>query len=409
MIIRKITEDEFLRADEISCVAFEWPISKKTKEERLRDIKENPSSHPEKYALMRFAAFTDEGDMMGSIGAFPYTINFDGHTMGMSGIGGVSTLPEYRRQGVVRGCFEAAFADMKEKHLEFSFLYPFSTVYYRQFGYEVGPEIAEWKINFKAIPTFPEVKGKCHLYRVGESLEEYHKVYRDFSKAYNLSIVREDIDFAVMTKNPAETNKYLYLYTNEAGEPKGYMAFHKEYADNDRIMNCGSQFHNVEFFFSDIEGLKGLLNFTKAFAADYDTLLLSLPLSFPLQLYLGEANFVKRSVHFRGMIRVVDVLPVLQKAAYLGSGEIKIGISDRFAPWNEGCFHVIFKDGRAVSVNKTEEAADISMGIGDFSRLIAGCFDRQEIDLFPNIIISNNTPAISQIFYKKKNWFGDFF
>lgn len=409
MIVRKITEEEYLRADEIAAVAFEFSMDKTPIEERLRKIKENPQSHTEKYALSRFAAFTDEGDMMGSIGAFPYTVNFDGNEMGMSGIGGVSTLPEYRRGGAIRACFEAALADMKENHIAFSFLFPFSTVYYRQFGYELAPQIAEWKINFKAISSFPEVKGGCHLYRPGESLDDYLKVYREFSEKYNLSIVREEIDFKSFTQNPAETNRYLYLYRNEAGEAKGYMSFFKEYVNQDRIMNCAAQFRNVEFCFSDIEGLKGLLNFTKAFAADYDTLLLALPDSFPLQLYLGEANFVTRNTYFRGMIRVVDVHSVLQNAKYLFHGEIKIGITDPLAPWNNGCFHVIFEDGAAISVEKVEEEPQIAMGIGDFSRLIAGCYGVNEIELFPNVSIFDPTLEISQIFYRKKNWFGDFF
>ncbi len=127
-----------LQAEEIGNIAFEFSAQKTTLEERLKQIKESPSSRPDHYSLCRWAAFDDDGTMMGSISTYPYQIRFDGKSVGMSGIGFVSTLPGYRRRGAIRGCFEQAFREMKELGQVFSALYPFSVEYYRQFGYEAG-------------------------------------------------------------------------------------------------------------------------------------------------------------------------------------------------------------------------------------------------------------------------------
>ena len=408
MIVRKITPQEFLQAEEIGNIAFEFSAKKTTLEERLKQIKESPSSRPDHYSLCRWAAFDDDGTMMGSISTYPYQIRFDGKSVGMSGIGFVSTLPGYRRRGAIRGCFEQAFREMKELGQVFSALYPFSVEYYRQFGYELTPQTVEWTVPLSSIPNY-EGKGSYHLYRPGEDLSDYHLIYRDFVSGYNLAAIREDLDFSPFTLDPVESKAYWYLYRNEKGVPKGYLRFYKETVDKERRMDCGTPFRGVEFCFRDIEGLKGLLSFVKSFAANYDSLVLSLPADIPLELFLGEANGITRKISFAGLYRVVDAVPVLMAAAYRGDGALSIEIADKSAPWNEGVFTVEFQDGKAIRAEKTEAAPQISMGIEDFTRLISGCYEGQEIRLMPHVTIHQETSAIDQIFYRKPIWLHDFF
>ena len=84
---------------------------------------------------------------------------------------------------------------------------------------------------------------------------------------------------------------------------------------------------------------------------------------------------------------MVDAVPVLMAAAYRGDGALSIEIADKSAPWNEGVFTVEFQDGKAIRAEKTEAAPQISMGIGDFTRLISGCYEGQEIRLMPHVTI----------------------
>ena len=74
--------------------------------------------------------------MMSTFTVSDFTVQFDGSPCQLGGIGGVATLPQYRRRGGIRACFREALPDMYGSGYDFSYLYPFSTAYYRKFGYE---------------------------------------------------------------------------------------------------------------------------------------------------------------------------------------------------------------------------------------------------------------------------------
>ena len=54
----------------------------------------------------------------------------------MAGVGAVQTLPPYRRRGGVAACFAKALPILYADGFLFSYLYPFSTAFYRRVGYE---------------------------------------------------------------------------------------------------------------------------------------------------------------------------------------------------------------------------------------------------------------------------------
>ena len=80
-----------------------------------------------------------------------YLCRFDGGTYKLGGVGGVSTLPQYRRGGVIRACVTASLKDMYANDFTFAFLYPFSMQYYRKFGFEAGAPEYRWSVPFTAM------------------------------------------------------------------------------------------------------------------------------------------------------------------------------------------------------------------------------------------------------------------
>ena len=140
MIIRKIRPEELKRTYELFGIAFEFSADwSKSPMEIYEEVKSNPKSREDACWGERWAAFKDDNStMMSYFIAQPFPVQFDGNTYTMTGIGGVASLPQYRRQGGIRGCFEAALPAMYQDGHAFSYLYPFSTAYYRKFGYEMG-------------------------------------------------------------------------------------------------------------------------------------------------------------------------------------------------------------------------------------------------------------------------------
>ncbi|MEG2813028.1 MAG: GNAT family N-acetyltransferase, partial [Oscillospiraceae bacterium] len=403
MNIRKIKDEELKRTNEVFGIAFEFPIENdKSAIEVLNDAKTNPQSRGELYYGEKWAAFDDENNMMAFIATTPAMQIFDGNTVKMTGIGGVSTLPQYRKSGAIRSCFNASLTDMYKNGYEFSYLYPFSTAYYNKFGYELCAEMIRYTINLRSIKRFDEADGQIYLVENGSNLEDIKDIYGKFSKNYNMMFVHEDIDYMdIKNANPAKTQNYTYVYKSKSGEPKGVMTFNKVKLPIEGFhfnMQCS------KFYFSDMEGFKGLLNHTQAFLAYYDHIIFDLPTDIDITSFIPEwALFpYKKENYFHGMVRVINVKSALKKAKYRGDGNLTLKISDSQIPENDGIFTVEFKNNVAINVsNSSNSNYDISLSINDFSRFITGTHDVSSFKYIERLDIKCTLEKLEKVFYKK--------
>ena len=92
------------------------------------------------------------------------------------------------------------------------------------------------------------------------------------------------------------------------------------------------------------------------------------------------------------------------------SAKTQLELLDGQIPENNGTFAVTFENGRAVRVEKTEEKADVTLGINAFSALICGTSDwRDAVQWMPDVTLHRENPALEGVFYRKKLWIGDYF
>ncbi len=324
----------------------------------------------------------------------------------MTGIGAVSSLPQYRRHGAIRECFNCSLKDMYNQDFTFSYLYPFSTSYYSKFGYAICGEVMSYSINLKSIKRFPEADGQMHLVENGSHIDDVKKVYDDFASGYNLMVKREDIDYEFIKKaNPAKDKQYTYVYKDINGIAKGVMSFTKE-KDGDRF-----NMHCRHFYFSDMEGFKGLLNHTLAYSAYYEHVIFKLPLDINITSYINEWSLYshKRENWFNGMVRVVNVQKTLMLAKYQGCGSLVMNITDNQIEQNNNTFEVIFENGKAISVEISSKPCDIELSINDFSRLIIGTHSTHELKYIEQVKVNSDLDKIGKVFYKKLNFIADYF
>lgn len=397
MIARKIREEEFKRVDELFSVSFESKYDNdKTPREVIEDVKANPDSREAIFWQERYAAFEDDDKtMMSSFIISPMLGNFDGNEVAVDGVGGVATLPQYRRRGGIRECMKVFLKDSFKAGHEFSYLYPFSTAYYRKFGYELGVEAYVYKINLSFIPNF-DVKGHCVLSEPSDNhLDDIKALHSVWEKKYNMMIINRDYEYGFITESsPFKDIVYTYIYRNEAGTPKGYMRFN---IDSDRVLNC------QRIICVDAEGFKGLMNLAKSFASDHPAIRFVLPDDWYIRDFFPEWSLGagEVSVALRGMGRVVCVKKVLEMAKYKGDGEIRIKVSDNIIEENNRIFKVTFKDGKAVNVSADALDYDIAMSISDFSRLITGCLETDRIDFLEKVDVKCDKSLLAKVFYKK--------
>lgn len=408
MIIRKIRPEELKRTLELFAISFEFGDDiTKTSEEIYEEFSTNPKNREQAFWGERWAAFEDDDKtMMSYFIDQPFPVQFDGNIYTMTGIGGVATLPQYRKCGGIRGCFEAALPSMYEDGAAFSYLYPFSTAYYRKFGYEIACARTTHHIRLNSLKHYA-VSGNSTLVEPGNfQLDEIRQIYRVWQNKYNMMIANEDYEFAWVEKsNPVKNQEFTYVYKSGAGEAMGYMTVRQSMEPDGRNLKCN------RFVFTTVEGLKGLLNILIALGSDHDFATFDLPVDIDTTLIFPEwAGPVMQTAFRSGMVRVVNVEKVLLGARYQGGGTLSIAITDKQIAANDATFTVTFEDGKAISVEKNSgKASDISMGINEFSRLIIGTCDIASLPYMDNVTVHNENACISQVFYKKPNLILEYF
>lgn len=392
-MIRKLTPEETPRANELFAIAFEQPMDR-------------AAAQPDEEGFTRWAALDGE-EMMSTLSVTDFMVHFDGHACQMGGIGGVATLPQYRRRGGIRGCFQAMLPDLYANGYDFSYLYPFSTAYYRKFGYECCVQKYHAAVDL-ALLTPPEGKGTLHLIEQGDLQKEaVRAIDAAWENRYNMMVRHRAEDYKWLEKqDPAVKQEFTYVYRAEDGTPKAYTSFRKEARDDGQDLVCS------RFFFIDREGFFGLMGLFKSLSADHRLVKFSIPTATAMQYLAPEWSMGAATWSLRGagMVRVVNVERVLRKAQYMGGGSAVLRIRDPQIQENDRAFAIRFSEGRAVSVEETQEAPDAVLSIPAFSALISGvCNFPDAAEWMDGIEICRRTNALSQVFYRKPMMIVDYF
>lgn len=379
--------EDYRRIDELFSISFGAAI-------------ENDISQPVTEDDIRYAAYTDDGEMTSAIYVPRYEMNYDGKDVKMAGIGGVATLPSHRMGGGIRAIFNAILPDILNEGFDFSYLYPFSTEYYMKFGYGVG-------FTMRYMVLYSKFIKKSDLFKNTYLLEEKTKdkgikAIREIEKAnkkkYNGYVIsKKDTDEWVKKANPFTDKTYTFIYEENNTPDKGYVTFVLDSDDK----GCFLKAPTLEF--TSIRALNGLLSLMKTYESDYPRIFLRLTEDVRIERAIAERSFGSieiKSLNY-GMVRVVNAESVLKKSKVRGSGNLVIDIKDEILTANNQRFSVSFEDGVVTEVSKTKKSFDVQMSVNAFSTAIFGCVDTTELEFFPDVTINCPIEKLGQVFYKK--------
>ena len=394
MIVRKTKPEEAAAVNALFAVAFET-------------VPEKGPAQPGNDGICHWGAFTEDGELMSSLTVTPFSVRFDGNACPMAGIGAVQTLPPYRRRGGVAACFAQALPELCGKGFLFSSLYPFSTAFYRRFGYESCVTRLACRVDLSQLPP-PPAGGSFRLATREDALgAAVQAVDRAWERRWNMEVIRGEGDYDWLAKlDPLSTREYLYVCYDAQDRPKGYAAFRTQADSEGRDLLCS------RFRFADREGFLGLLGVFRSLAADHRHASFVLPADPALPYLLGEWSLGAAEFRLQpaGMVRVVRVREVLLGAAYRGDGAVRLRIRDELIPDNDGVFSLRFRNGRAVSAERTEEAADAVLDIAAFSALIAGVCDLDGAGAWmAGVEILNPAAPLDRLFYRKSMMISEYF
>lgn len=395
MPARKLRPEDQIYASKIQSLAFVF-------ERDFSAAEKDPEQFQKGYEVMR--GFFDENDKLSScLSLVPYEVRFDNHTVKMGGIGGVSSLPEERNKGNVRKLLRFCFEEMHENQQIFSYLYPFSNPYYRQFGYESCFRRAMISVPLTSFKHF-KASGSAVQYQPSQDYEPIRSLYNDFIADKNLAMVRNDWQWdSLIKKDPYKTRQYTYIWHDAQDKPGSYVIFKPEGGWLEFDMQV------IELIWSDYESLAGILGFLSRFSPKYKTFKCPASEFLNMHIMVPEPNDVKLELAPSGMNRIVDLQKVLELMAYPeGKGQVAISVKDTFLEWNDGTF-VINWGPDGVDVVKKACPADMTCSIEVLTQLITGYTRPDDYFGRSDLQIHSQGPLLASLFMKKRLYMNDHF
>ena len=383
MEVRRLTEQEHFEANLISHVAFHM---------RMEDP-EKAKEESRKLTTEDWGAFSGDGRIMARILNHRFDSMLDGQVIANGGIGGVSTLPEYRNTGAIRRIFEKLIPEAFRNGEVISTLYPFSHAFYRKFGYET----VCWRHDYEFAPSVLSgyrFDGTAELWKPGDPVGEYTALYNRFAAGFNLAIRRDDRRMLEehLKGEYYRDRKFGYML-RENGTPVAYLIFQDVRHDPAAILSVR------DLAWDGRAGFNALLGFLGRFTADYGTIRMFLPSSLQLFSFIRspQAYDIEQTVRQSYMIRPINVrklLELIRKPDDSGF-VIRIG-NDPYIEENNGTWEV-----RGGSAELTDRAPDLTVSIQAFGQMAAGGVSLEEAAYRPDVTVHGNTEVLEKVFVRK--------
>jgi predicted acetyltransferase len=404
--IRRLSDEDIIRLKKIHAIAYNLRRDF-SKEENL---KPDPLDHPSDWAIGAF----ENGKLLAGMYELDYLMRFDGHSVKMTGISGVATLPEARKGGHVRRIFEKLLPEAYEKGAVFSNLTPFAHEFYRKFGYETAcarnnitistGDLAGIKPSGQFVHILPgddtSALAEVHSAYIANINHGIHRDYWPDNRAWK-RFTRED---------PCASGHYIYLWKDEAGKARSYIKYQDVLEGEDHNMSV------TELAFIDKKGLYGALGLVGGLSAQFENFKWLAPTFIDPCDFIGDAWSVEQEYRARDMTRVVNVKTALELmrrpwvSETHGEGQYVIEVEDANISANSGKYLVEFgKEGSKVS--STTKKPDISCDIPVLSQLVTGyrtlenaLYSRQE-----GLEVHGNEETLRRVFTQRPQHVTEYF
>jgi predicted acetyltransferase len=357
-----------LCAEEIPMVHRIWTVVYNGRRDYAKEEEQpsDPLAHPPEW----FWGVFEKGKLLSALVEIAFLMRFDRQYASLSGIGGVGTLPEARKGGMVRTIFEKLLLEAYERGVLFSNLTPFSHAFYRNFGYELA-----CARNNITIPTreFAHVTSQGEFIQIfpGDdttALQEVHQAYiADINHGICRDYWEDNRAWKSFTKeDPYATGTFLYLWQDGTGKPRGYIKYQDQQDDDAHTMSV------QELAFTDREALYGVLSIVKGLGTQFRKFQWLMPTFLDPTDFVNSMWDIEQRIIPRDMTRVINVKAALEKMRCPeGEGSYILEVEDRQIPGNTGRYLVEY-GSKTTRVTNTHKPPHVHCDIPVLSQLVTG-------------------------------------
>ncbi len=407
--------EEYAEITKLSNVAYraDWRDGKSDEDIIAEFLAEHPDDADETLSR-HFMAFDDDGSVMAKVSNNSFEAYLHGKPVKLGGIGGVATYAEYRRDGHVRVLMNIVLEELYRQGYTLSYLYPFSHLFYRKFGYETHTTMVRYQLNLKTYQLkYQAPEGKWYMLRDKSDpvWSEVKSLYDKYASSLNLMIKREGYRWEIyQNADPYAGKQMTYLFRDANGVAEASFTFETP-SDDTRKFNI------LDLSFRTTGGLMAVLEFCRRFSADYDRVSLPLPENYPLVNLVSEVP-VRQS--FEAMIRLIRVdkaLSVLPNTLGPVAAKILVDVTDDQLTSNSGSYVLTYHgdlDNPLVERltdrgNTRDYDAHLDVDVRELALLLSGSQSFAEMKCLPQIKFDGEERILEVIFPRYLNMQNDFY
>ncbi len=352
----------------------------------------------------------DQNELHGVMRLYDFKMKLHDTMTLVGGIGGVAVHLLHKKQRVAYEMLQFFLRHYKEKGACLTALYPFRPDFYKQMGFGYGRKLDEYRIKPADLPSTGKRENVTFL--TSRDKKAFVACYEQYLAQTNGLMAMFEFNLAA-TFSASGLNIAGYW---QDGKLSGYLIFQFESIGEGNFLR--NRIIVRQIIFTDQEALYGLLAFLHAQDDQIEEIL----------LYTQEPDFhyllhdprnrlqpimppVFQQSNTQGlgiMYRVIDVpclLTVLGDHDFGGQTcQLRLNITDTFFPENAGVYDVGFANGRIQNTTSLTPQVEISLDISDFSSLIVGAVEFNQLYRLGCVQISDAAyvETLQKLFYTDK-------
>ena len=361
--------DEFRRAvGAIGHYFGGWPADDEAAERFSRNL-----------PLDRMHAVRDGDAIVSGAGAFPFQLTIPGGPVACAGVTVVGVLPTHRRRGILTAMMRAQLEDVRDRGEPIAALWASEEVIYRRFGYGLASLGCSVEIPnaYSGLLHPRDERATARLVPLDEAKAVIAPIYERVRLVTPGMFERTDTWWETRTlpdppdrrQGGGEKNA---LVLELDGEPAGYALYriHPKF-------EAGAAVGHVDVIEAVADGPAASRELWRVLLElDWKATLKGylLPIDHPLLHQLAYPRRMQLRVADALWVRLVDLPAALSHRAYAGDGAVVLEVEDAFLPENAGRWKV-----GAGTVERSEEDADLALGVGELAGPYLGGFTFGEL------------------------------
>lgn len=330
----------------------------------------------ELFEIDRTVATFDDGDIIGTGGAFSFDLTVPGgETAGMGGTTIVTVQPTHRRRGVLTAMMEYHLDEVASRGEPIAGLWASESSIYGRFGY--GQATARYGVEMDTrtvVPRSSEPEGRVRLVDAEEAEPVLRGVYEQARTKKAGMLSRTDAWWRLRRMRDDESirgskSARRYAIYEEDGESLGYATYRQKEKWEDFPEG---EIHVVELITNSPSAHRGLWGYLTNIDLFPKLEWWNSPVDDPLPFNVIDPRRVERKLADGLWIRLLDIPVALESRAYQQDGRLVIGVDDPFRPDNTGIYSLTVESGEAKCGRVEGVEPDVECGVDVLGHLYLG-------------------------------------